>query len=151
MSSFPSRRLFCSALLLGVASACSSGGGGSTPQTTPAPVTGKAGQEVTAKDISNTSTGSVEKTLEGRFPGVVLFKTSSGGIAIRIRGATSGQPLASPLYVIDGTPVDPGPEGDLPGLNPYDIESIKVLKDAASTTMYGVRGSNGVIVIKTKH
>ena len=150
MSSFSSRRLFSSALLLGFVSACSSGGG-STPQTTPAPVAGKTGQEVTAKDISNTPTGSVEKTLEGRFPGVVLFKTSSGGIAIRIRGATSGQPLASPLYIIDGTPVDPGPDGDLPGLNPYDIESIKVLKDAASTTMYGVRGSNGVIVIKTKH
>jgi TonB-dependent SusC/RagA subfamily outer membrane receptor len=151
MSSFSSRRLFSSALLLGFVSACSSGGGGKTPQTTPAPQTGKAGQEVTAKDISNTPTGSVEKTLEGRFPGVVLFKTPSGGIAIRIRGATSGQPLASPLYIIDGTPVDPGPDGDLPGLNPYDIESIKVLKDAASTTMYGVRGSNGVIIIRTKH
>jgi len=151
MSSHSSRRLFSSALLLGFISACSSGGGGKTPQTTPAPETGKAGQEVTAKDISNTPTGSVEKTLEGRFPGVVLFKTPSGGIAIRIRGATSGQPLASPLYIIDGTPVDPGPDGDLPGLNPYDIESIKVLKDAASTTMYGVRGSNGVIIIRTKH
>jgi TonB-dependent SusC/RagA subfamily outer membrane receptor len=151
MSSYSSRRLFSSALLLGFISACSSGGGGKTPQTTPAPETGKAGQEVTAKDISNTPTGSVEKTLEGRFPGVALFKTPSGGIAIRIRGATSGQPLASPLYIIDGTPVDPGPDGDLPGLNPYDIESIKVLKDAASTTMYGVRGSNGVIIIKTKH
>ena len=151
MSSFSSRRLLGSALLLGFVSACSSGGGGKTPQTTPAPQTGKAGQEVTAKDISNTPSGSVEKTLEGRFPGVTLFKTPSGGIAIRIRGATSGQPLASPLYIIDGTPVDPGPDGDLPGLNPYDIESIKVLKDAASTTMYGVRGSNGVIIIKTKH
>jgi TonB-dependent SusC/RagA subfamily outer membrane receptor len=151
MSSFSSRRLFCSALLLGFASACSSGGGGKTPQTTPAPQTGKAGQEVTAKDISNTPTGSVEKTLEGRFPGVTLFKTPSGGIAIRIRGATSGQPLASPLYIIDGTPVEPGPDGDLPGLNPYDIESIKVLKDAASTSMYGIRGANGVVIIKTKH
>ena len=151
MSSFSSRRLFSSALLLGFVSACSSGGGGKTPQTAPAPETGKAGQEVTAKDISNTPTGSVEKTLEGRFPGVVLFKTPSGGIAIRIRGATSGQPLASPLYIIDGTPVDPGPDGDLPGLNPYDIESIKVLKDAASTSMYGIRGANGVIIIKTKH
>jgi len=78
MSSFSSRRLFSSALLLGFVSACSSGGGGSTPQTAPAPQAGKAGQEVTAKDISNTPTGSVEKTLEGRFPGVVLFKTPVG-------------------------------------------------------------------------
>jgi TonB-dependent SusC/RagA subfamily outer membrane receptor len=151
MSSLSSRHLLCSALLLGFATACSSGGGSKAPQTTPAPVAGKTGQEVTAKDISNTPTGSVEKTLEGRFPGVTLFRTSSGGIAIRIRGATSGQALAAPLYIIDGTPVDPGPEGDLPGLNPYDIESIKVLKDAVSTSMYGVRGANGVIIIKTKH
>ena len=52
--------------------------------------------------------------------------------------------------MIDGSPVEPGPDGDLVGLNPSDIESIKVLKDAASTAMYGVRGGNGVVVIKTK-
>src|SRR6478735_7028798 len=97
MSSFSSRRLFCSALLLGFASACSSGGGGSTQQTAPQPEVSKAGQTVTAKDVSNTPSGSVEKTLEGRFPGVVVLKT------------------------------------------------------AANTTMYGVRGANGVIIIKTKH
>jgi TonB-dependent SusC/RagA subfamily outer membrane receptor len=150
MSSLSSRRLFCSALLLVFASACSSKGG-STPQTAPQPETGRAGQVVTAKDVSNTPSGSVEKTLEGRFPGVVLLKTPSGGISIRIRGAASVNGQNAPLYIIDGSPVEPGPDGDLPGLNPYDIESIKVLKDAANTTMYGVRGANGVIVIKTKH
>jgi TonB-dependent SusC/RagA subfamily outer membrane receptor len=148
---FSSRHLLCSALLLGFASACSSGGGGSTPQTTaPAPEVSKAGQTVTARDVENTPSGSVEKTLEGRFPGVVLLRTPSGGISIRIRGAASVNGQNAPLYVIDGSPVEPGLDGDLPGLNPYDIESIKVLKDAASTTMYGVRGGNGVIVIKTK-
>jgi TonB-dependent SusC/RagA subfamily outer membrane receptor len=151
MSSFSSRRLFCSALLLGFASACSSGGG--SPQTAPAPEASKAGQTVTAKDVSNTPSGSVEKSLEGRFPGVVVLRTASGGLSIRIRGAASinAQGTNAPLYVIDGSPVEAGPNGDLPGLNPYDIESIKVLKDAASTTMYGVRGGNGVIIIKTKH
>ena len=149
MSSFSSRRLFGCALLLGFASACSSGG--SKPQTAPPPEAGKAGQVVTAQDVSNTPSGSVEKTLEGRFPGVVLLKTPSGGISIRIRGAASVNGQNAPLYIIDGSPVEPGPDGDLPGLNPYDIESIKVLKDAANTTMYGVRGANGVIVIKTKH
>ena len=153
MSSFSSRRLFCSALLLGFASACSSGGGGSTQQTAPQPEVSKAGQTVTAKDVSNTPSGSVEKSLEGRFPGVVVLTTASGGLSIRIRGAASinAQGTNAPLYVIDGSPVEAGPNGDLPGLNPYDIESIKVLKDAASTTMYGVRGGNGVIIIKTKH
>ena len=151
MSSFSSRRLFCSSLLLGFASACSSGGGGSTQQTAPQPEVSKAGQTVTAKDVSNTPSGSVEKTLEGRFPGVVVLKTSTGGLSIRIRGAGWVNGQNAPLYVIDGSPVEPGPDGDLPGLNPYDIESIKVLKDAANTTMYGVRGANGVIIIKTKH
>lgn len=151
MSSFSSRRLFCCALLLGFASACSSGGG--STHTAPAPEAGKAGQSVTAKDVSNTPSGSVEKSLEGRFPGVVVLRTSSGGLSIRIRGAAAvnAQGTNAPLYVVDGTPVEPGPEGDLSGLNPYDIESIKVLKDAASTSMYGVRGGHGVIIIKTKH
>ena len=150
MSSFSSRYLAGSALLAVLASGCSSGGGGSPQTTAPTPEVSKAGQTVTAKDVENTPTGSVEKTLEGRFPGVVLLKTPSGGISIRVRGAASINGQNAPLYVIDGTPVEPGPDGDLPGLNPYDIESIKVLKDAASTTMYGVRGGNGVIVIKTK-
>ena len=56
-----------------------------------------------------------------------------------------------PLYIVDGTPVLPGPNGGLIGINPRDIASIEVLKDAGSTAFYGLRGSNGVIVIKTKH
>jgi TonB-dependent SusC/RagA subfamily outer membrane receptor len=54
------------------------------------------------------------------------------------------------LYVIDGVPITPGPGGSLSGINPSDIASIEVLKDAVSTTMYGSRGANGVILIKTK-
>jgi TonB-dependent SusC/RagA subfamily outer membrane receptor len=55
-----------------------------------------------------------------------------------------------PLYVIDGVPIQPGPGGALSGLNPYDIETIDVLTDPASISMYGSRGANGVIVITTK-
>jgi len=131
-----------------VVAACSSGGG--TRTNTPAPETSKAGQTVTATDVQNTPSGSIEKSLEGRFPGVTVFRTAEGGLAIRVRGAASANGPNAPLYVVDGVAVEPGPNGDLMGLNPYDIESIKVLKDAASTTMYGVRGANGVIVIKTK-
>lgn len=147
--SFSSRYLAGSALLAVLASGCSSGGGGSPQTTAPAPEVSKAGQTVTAKDVENTPTGSVEKTLEGRFPGVVLLKTPSGGISIRVRGAASINGQNAPLYVIDGTPVEPGPDGDLPGLNPYDIESIKVLK-GAQTAIYGLQGAAGVIVIKTR-
>ena len=149
MSSYPSHHLLRATLLAVLASACSSGGGTRT-NSAPPPEQSKAGQTVTAKDVEATSSGSVEKSLEGRFPGVVLLKNAEGGFSIRIRGAASVNGQNAPLYVIDGVPVEPGPNGDLNGINPYDIESIKVLKDAASTTMYGVRGANGVIVIKTK-
>ena len=147
MSSFPSRTLLCSTLLV-AAAACSSGGG--TRTNAPAPERSKTGQSVTAREVRDTPTESVEKTLEGRFPGVTVLRTSSGGLSIRIRGAASFNGPNAPLYVIDGSPVEPGPDGDLVGLNPSDIESIKVLKDAASTAMYGVRGGNGVVVINTK-
>ena len=149
MSSCRSRALLCSTLLIVATGACSSGGGG-TRTNPPAPETSKAGQSVSARDVRDTPTESVEKTLEGRFPGVTVLRTSSGGLSIRIRGAASFTGPNAPLYVIDGSPVEPGPDGDLVGLNPSDIESIKVLKDAASTAFYGVRGGNGVIVIKTK-
>jgi len=56
-----------------------------------------------------------------------------------------------PLYIIDDVPINPGPNGSLSGINPYDIATIEVLKDATGTAMYGVRGANGVIIIKTKH
>jgi TonB-dependent SusC/RagA subfamily outer membrane receptor len=54
------------------------------------------------------------------------------------------------LYVVDGVPIQPGPGGSLVGIDPYDIESIEVLKDPADTALYGMRGANGVIVVKTK-
>ncbi len=105
---------------------------------------------VTAEDIQGTPGRAIEQLLMSRFPGVVVTRTPDGGIAVRIRGTTSIHGSNEPLYVIDGLPIRPGPGGGLTGINPYDIESIEVLKDAASTTMYGVRGANGVIVIKTK-
>ena len=91
----------------------------------------------------------VEELLVGRFPGVEVYR-APGGLSIRIRGATSVMGSNEPLYVIDGMTIDPGPGGALVGLNPADIEKIEVLKDAGSTAMYGVRGANGVILIRTK-
>jgi len=132
-------------LLLVVATGCASKGG-SVPNTQ----TTDARQGVTAQDAQRTPTESVEKMLEGRFPGVVVQRSPEGGLMIRISGASSVYGSNAPLYVIDGVPVEPGPSGDLVGLNPYDIQSIRVLKDPANTAMYGVRGANGVIVIKTK-
>ena len=85
-----------------------------------------------------------------RFPGVQVTRTSDGGISVRIRGFTSLHGSNEPLYVIDGVPLEAVPGGALKGINPHDIESIQVLKDPSETTVYGVRGANGVIVIRTK-
>ncbi|HKO14625.1 MAG TPA: TonB-dependent receptor plug domain-containing protein [Gemmatimonadaceae bacterium] len=92
----------------------------------------------------------IEKVLQGRVSGVDVTSTPDGGISVRIRGASSFYGNTQPLYVIDGVPIEPGPNGSLSGISPADIESIKVLKDPASLTLYGSRGANGVIVIKTK-
>ena len=105
---------------------------------------------VTADDIERSPGTPIEQILEAKVPGIQVARTTSGGIVIRIRGISSFYGNNNPLYVIDGTPIDAGPQGALNGVNPYDIESIRVLKDPADTGIYGVRGANGVIVITTK-
>jgi TonB-dependent SusC/RagA subfamily outer membrane receptor len=102
---------------------------------------------VTSQELAQ-SPGEIDKALTGRFSGVVVTRTPDGGISVRIRGAPSA--YGEPLYVIDGLPIQAGPNGSLSGINANDIESIKVLKDAADTAIYGSRGANGVILIKTK-
>jgi TonB-dependent starch-binding outer membrane protein SusC len=137
-----------SAAVLAIATACSGG----SPKSAPAPVQQRQADAstVSAKDIENERSADIEKSLAGRVAGVHVTRTSDGGIAVRIRGATSAYGNTEPLYILDGMPIQPGPNGALTGINPNDIESIRVLKDAAETAMYGARGANGVIVIKTK-
>ncbi len=131
-------------LLAGCARAASTGQGDVADALEPSP----SGEPVvTAEDIQRGQP--IEQLLMSRFPGVVVTRTA-GGIAIRIRGATSFHGSELPLYVINGVAVAPGADGTVFGISPYDISSIRVLKDAASTTMYGVRGANGVILITTK-
>jgi len=105
---------------------------------------------VTAEDIARNPTVSIEDQLAAKYPGVWVTRGSDGGIAIRMRGTSSLSSSSAPLYVLDGIAIQPGPNGALSGISPYDIESIQVVKDATGTAMYGVRGVNGVIVIKTK-
>jgi TonB-dependent SusC/RagA subfamily outer membrane receptor len=91
----------------------------------------------------------VEELFVGRFAGVQVMKIP-GGISVRIRGGSSITGSNEPLYVIDDMPIEPGPGGALVGINPADIEKIEVLKDIGQTAVYGSRGANGVILIKTK-
>lgn len=133
------------AVLVGVVSACASSGKQSP--VTPRDVSSTA---VTGEDIERTPSVPVEELMMSKFPGVWITRTPDGALSIRIRGATSMQSSNEPLYIIDGTSIQPGPNGGLTGISPNDIASIQVLKDAAATTMYGLRGANGVIIIKTK-
>ena len=116
-----------------------------SPRTDPDP-----NATLTSKDIQQSPGDPIEKLLMSRSPGVYVGRGIDGGIVVRIRGGSSINGNNEPLYILDGVQFQPGPGGSLSGINPYDIESIKVLKDAADITMYGARGGNGVIVIKTK-
>lgn len=113
------------------------------------------GDTITAADL--TSGEKVKRTYEpidnllrGRTAGVDARVNPDGSITVRIRGASSFYGDTAPLYVVDGVPFDVGRDGALRGVNPNDIESIEVLKGPPETTLYGVRGANGVVIIKTK-
>lgn len=104
---------------------------------------------VKSDDIAKVQSSDVTRALEGVVAGVQMT-TSSGSLssspAIRIRGTSSISAGNTPLYVVDGVPYN----GDMNNLNSSDIESMTVLKDAASNALYGARGANGVIMITTK-
>ncbi|RKR81479.1 TonB-linked SusC/RagA family outer membrane protein [Mucilaginibacter gracilis] len=104
---------------------------------------------VTAKQLQDIPVSSAAEALAGRLAGVQVTKSEGSpdaDIKIRVRGGGSITQDNSPLYIIDGVQVENG----LAGLSPQDIESIDVLKDAASTSIYGARGANGVVIITTK-
>lgn len=91
----------------------------------------------------------VTDMLVGRFPGVEVTPQSNGRVSIRIRGSHSMKGNQEPLFVLDGVPQNVNGT-TLTDLDPHDIASIDVLKDAASTSAYGSRGANGVILIATR-
>ncbi len=103
----------------------------------------------TSEQWKNQPAANAEELFAGRFAGVQVFRVPDG-IAVRIRGSTSVMGSNEPLYIVDGMTIEPGPGGALVGINPADIEKIEVLKDIGSTSLYGVRGANGVIMITTK-
>ncbi|WP_028567220.1 TonB-dependent receptor plug domain-containing protein [Salisaeta longa] len=110
-----------------------------------------AASTVDAEDVAQ-RTGAVHfaDLLRGQVAGVQVGYAPGGGLKITIRGATSMYGSNRPLYVVDGMPVTPGVGGALSWLNPKDVASITVLKDAGATAIYGSRGANGVIVVETK-
>lgn len=118
---------------------------------------------VKATDFKDQPILGVDQALQGRAAGVQVFQNSGtpgSGISVRVRGAASIGASNEPLYVVDGLPIITGNTTQLGAgnqvtnglndLNPNDIESIEVLKDAASAAIYGSRASNGVVIITTK-
>lgn len=111
---------------------------------------------VEPKEFENEPIANVTQGLQGKVAGVNVTSGSGapgGNMIVRIRGNSSVIGSNDPLYVIDGIPVQGGNNGStnlLSTINPTDIESIEVLKDASATAIYGSRGSNGVILITTK-
>ncbi|WP_255366856.1 TonB-dependent receptor [Mucilaginibacter sp. OK268] len=113
---------------------------------------------ISGNELRKTQPTTFDQALQGKVAGVVVQQISGqpgGGVSIQIRGVSSITGSNSPLYVIDGViipPVnDPGSGSNpLSGINPTDIESLDVLKDASATAIYGSQATNGVIVITTK-
>ena len=131
-------------------------------------VTGSISSVKVDENIANQTTG-VDQLLQGRAAGVQVSQNSSAlgsGVSVRIRGTNSLRGNNEPLYVVDGIIIASAGEdvvhsggigndgqevqNGLTGINPRDIESIEVLKDASATAIYGSRGANGVVLITTK-
>lgn len=124
---------------------------------------------IKAEDLTKGTNINLQQGLQGRVPGVQIYQKSGepgAAMSVQIRGITSITGNNEPLYVIDGLPinnssaigaastggatVNPNDRSPLSNINPADIESIEILKDASSTAIYGSRGANGVVLITTK-
>ncbi len=104
---------------------------------------------IKAADLEERPVGRLDQALMGKLAGVQVQQTSGSpgkSLDVKVRGTSSINFSNTPLYVVDGFPIS----GDLNNLNTQDIESIEVLKDAASAAIYGSRGANGVVLITTK-
>lgn len=110
---------------------------------------------VGASDIEKVQSPSFENALQGKVPGVYVTTNGGqpgGGVSVRIRGVGAIN-NSNPLYIVDGVQMGAGDDENsnpLSSINPGDIESIDILKDAASTAIYGTRAANGVVMITTK-
>jgi TonB-dependent SusC/RagA subfamily outer membrane receptor len=149
MTWYPARVL-PSLAIVAVVLACARGTGATpsepAPKAAPPP---PAGSTVSSDEQARAQPSSIEQMLVGRIAGVTVTAAPGGGIVVRMGGPTSFYANQDPLFVVDGVPVVAN-RGTLNWINPRDIESITALKDPSQTAIYGVRGANGVIVIKTK-
>lgn len=107
-------------------------------------------QSVSAKELQDLPVAQFTQKLQGKFAGVQISQTTGKpgqGMSVKIRGQVSILAGSDPLYVVDGFAIT----GDISSINPDEIETVSVLKDAASTSLYGSRAANGVVLITTIH
>lgn len=125
-------------------------GCGSSGGATDAEIDARQRSELTGEDLEMAKARSrqVEQLLIGRMAGVRVEELAGGGIRVTIRGPGTIYGDTSPLYIVDGMPVE-SQGGGLRGISPRDVESIRVLKNPEDTAIYGVRGMNGVVLIRT--
>lgn len=105
---------------------------------------------IKASDVKDQPVTQFAQSIQGKTPGVQVNQTTGipgQGISIKIRGASSFGASSQPLYVVDGAPLVSG----INNINPEEIETFTILKDASSTALYGSRAANGVVIITTKH
>lgn len=133
-------RALAALLVLVLLAGCGSGNGARTTDSDPDVI---EGDDIQRRDLQR-----IEAMLRGQIAGVDVRQVG-GSWTIEIRGTSSFSGNDDPLFVIDGYPIPLGTEGALNGINPRDVESIRVLKNASDTAMYGSRGANGVILITT--
>jgi len=102
---------------------------------------------VSTKDLTKNPSASAAQALQGKAPGVLVSQSGKpgGGATIRVRGVGSISKSADPIFILDGVQVS-----NIDGLQPSDIETLQVLKDASASAIYGANGSNGVIIVTTK-
>lgn len=105
---------------------------------------------ITAETIQELPVTNINQAIQGRIPGVLIQNNNprpGSSASIKVRGNNSIEFGANPIYVVDGTVID---DGAFNSINPDDIASIDVLKDASATALYGSRGANGVVLVTTK-
>ena len=146
MNGYPTRVLPSLALIAGAVFTCASQARAqaTTSRPAPPPAASMKGTEA-AREHSTT----LAQLLQGRLSGVIVSAAPDGGIIVRMGGPTSFYGNQGPLFVVDGVPIDDS-RSTLSWLSPHDVETVQALKDPSQTAIYGVRGANGVILIKTK-
>lgn len=105
---------------------------------------------ITAEDIERSPGQSLEQLLLAHVPGLYITHARDGRTVLHLRGSTTLLGDEEPLFVVNGIALGSNASGNLSAIHPRDIETVEVLRDAAATALYGVRGSNGVIIITTK-